>query len=221
MIEVHGKLIPTTSDEVVYPMHTALVNIDLQNDFCSSGGVSDRKGLDISMPRAIIPNVAKVQAAARKAGMLIIHTQNSTLPAHRSDSAAWLRFKMKNIIPKDEDDYSPDGSWGNDFVDEVRPQAGDIVIKKYRSDAFEGTPLDLVLRSNGVKTVVITGVVTQGCVESTARAAAFHDYFVAVVRDCVATTNREYHEPSLKIMEYRFDVVTSEELIAAWRRSTG
>lgn len=217
MLEIYGKQVPETLEELVNTKHTAVINIDIQNDGCSKGGQQDRMGLDISMCQAIIPNVAKLAEEARKAGALVIHSQNLSLPDHRSDSPAWLRFKMRTYIPKGESDYSPEGTWGADFVDEVKPQPGDIVVKKHRSDCFQGTNLDLILRSNDIKTVIITGVVTQGCVESTARSAAFHDYFVVIPKDCVGTSKPEYQEASLKIMQYRFDVVTSQEVIKAWQ----
>ncbi|MBI2907241.1 MAG: cysteine hydrolase [Chloroflexi bacterium] len=217
MKEIYGKLIPETLEELIEPRTTAVINIDLQNDCCSKGGQQDRVGLDISASHAILPAVARLSEAARRAGALVIHTQNLSLPDHRSDSPAWLRFKMRTYLPEGESDYSPEGTWGADFADEVKPQPGDIVVKKHRSDCFQGTNLDLVLRSNGIKTVVITGVVTQGCVESTARSAAFHDYFVVIPRDCVATSKPDLHEASLKVMEYRFDVVSSLDIIRAWR----
>lgn len=215
--EVYGKPIPDTIAELTDPRTTALINIDLQNGFCAMGGEHDRGGLDVSACQAIIPRVVRLSAQARKVGALVIFTQTISLPDHRSDSPAWLRFKLKTYVPKGLDDYSQEGSWDADFVDEVRPEPSDVVVKKHRSDAFEGTNLDLVLRSNGIKTVVITGVVTQACVESTARAASFRDYFVVIARDCVATTKQEYHEASLKVMEYRFNVITSQDLIDIWQ----
>ncbi|MFH1486521.1 MAG: cysteine hydrolase family protein, partial [Chloroflexota bacterium] len=119
MKEIAGKMIPETLEELVDPRYTAVINIDLQNDGCSSGGQQDRIGLDISMCRAVLPRVAKLSEGARKAGVLVVHTQNLSLPDHRSDSPAWLRFKMRTYLPEGESDYSPEGTWGADFADEV------------------------------------------------------------------------------------------------------
>ena len=78
-----------------------------------------------------------------------------------------------------------------------RSTPGDLVVKKYRSSGFWGTNLDMLLRSNGIKSVVITGCTTEGCVESTARDALFNDYYVVIVEDCVASDDRAQHEASL------------------------
>ncbi|MFH1487147.1 MAG: isochorismatase family cysteine hydrolase [Chloroflexota bacterium] len=218
MIEIEGRQIPSTIEELVDPKHAALICIDMQNDICSPGGREDKMGRDYRSCAAILPTVAKVQAAARKAGVFIIHTQSSTYPDHRSDSPAWLRFKYRNYIPEGETDFSLPGSWGDAFADEVKPRKGDLTIRKVRPDAFVATDLDLLLRCNGMRTVVLTGVVTQGCVEATARGAAYHDYFVVVLKDCVASTVKKYHDASLMMMDYRFDVASAEEAIGAWSK---
>jgi ureidoacrylate peracid hydrolase len=90
------------------------------------------------------------------------------------------------------------------------------VVKKWRSSAFVGTNLDMVLRCNGIKTLVVTGDVTQGCVESTARDASFHDYYVVVLEDCVATYEHDLHEASLKVLRTRVDVTPSGDVLKIW-----
>ena len=72
------------------------------------------------------------------------------------------------------------------------------------------------MRSNGIKSLVIAGCTTEGCVESTARDALFNDYYVVVVEDCVASDDREQHEASLLLMRHRFDIATSEEVLGVW-----
>ena len=91
-------------------------------------------------------------------------------------------------------------------------------VEKYRSSAFIGTSLDLVLRSAGIKTVVAVGCTTEGCVDSTVRQAGFLDYFPVVPRDCVASDNPSLHEAAMVILDaYRAVVVDSDELVAVWR----
>jgi nicotinamidase-related amidase len=107
-------------------------------------------------------------------------------------------------------------TWGGEILSEVAPAKTEIVVRKWRSNSFIGTNLDLVLRAHEIKTVVITGVVTQGCVESTAREASFRDYYVVVLEDCVATYDRDLHEASLKIMRTRVDVAPSDEVLRVW-----
>jgi nicotinamidase-related amidase len=111
-----------------------------------------------------------------------------------------------------------EGTWGAEILPEVAPQPGDVVVKKWRSSAFVGTNLDMVLRCNDIKSIVVTGDVTQGCVESTARDAAFHDYYVVVLEDCVATYDRDLHEASLKVLRTRVDVAPSGAVLDLWRR---
>ena len=90
------------------------------------------------------------------------------------------------------------------------------MVKKYRSSAFWGTNLDLLLRSNGIKSLIVAGCTTEGCVESTARDALFNDYYVVVVEDCVASDDRAQHEASLLLMRHRFDIATAEEVLRVW-----
>jgi nicotinamidase-related amidase len=109
-----------------------------------------------------------------------------------------------------------EGTWGHQIVDELKPQPHDLVVKKHRSSAFVDTELDLLLRSNSVQTVLITGVVTEGCVESTARDASFKDYIVVLLEDCIGSGNPRLHSASLEVMRARFDVYTSQHIIPNW-----
>ena len=90
------------------------------------------------------------------------------------------------------------------------------MVKKYRSSGFWGTNLDLLLRSNGIESLVVTGCTTEGCVESTARDALFNDYYVVIVEDCVASDDRAQHEASLLLMRHRFDIASAEEVLRVW-----
>ena len=100
---------------------------------------------------------------------------------------------------------------------ELQPEPGDAVVTKFRSSAFHNTNLDLVLRSNGIRTVLVAGCTTEGCVESTVRDACFYDYFPVVLSDCVGSDVRELHDASMLVMSaYRADVATSAEVLAAW-----
>ena len=76
----------------------------------------------------------------------------------------------------------------------------------------------MVLHCNNIRSVVLTGVITQGCVESTARDAMFHDYYTVITKDCVATYNKDLHDASLKVMGSRFDMLASDDLTDIWER---
>ena len=113
-------------------------------------------------------------------------------------------------------EYTVEDTWGQQFCDGLEPQSVEPIIKKHRSSAFVATDLDSVLRSNGIESLIVTGCVTHGCVQATARHGAYNDYYVVVVKDCVASTSRELHEAALKIMESRLDVVDSQEILNEW-----
>jgi nicotinamidase-related amidase len=220
MIEIGGKQVFTELDELVDPAHTALVVVDMQRDFCVPGWAFDRLGVDISMYPPMIPRLARLIEGARAAGVLVIYIQMTVLPNGASDSPAQIRFNLRLHLASHGDveplRYTADGSEGQAIIDELAPQPGDLVVKKYRSSAFWGTNLDLVLGSNGIKSVVMTGATTEGCVESTARDALFNDYYVVVAEDCVASDDPVQHDASLLLMRHRFDIATSDEIGAIW-----
>lgn len=222
MLIVRDKEIPESLEELVAPSHTALIIVDAQNDCCSPGGSMQLAGGDISMYPAVIGRVRAVIAAARKVGVRIIYIQNTNLPGGVSESPAQIRLTMRlnqsySGVSQQSMEYTVAGSWGHCIIDELVPEQGDVVVQKYRSSGFIGTNLDLILRSNLIRTVVVAGCTTEGCVDSTVRDAGFFDYFVVVPSDCVASDNRELHEAALLIMRtYRADMTTSEDLLRTW-----
>lgn len=221
MIKVHGKVVPTELSELVDPSYTALLVIDMQNDFCSAGGASDRGGDSLSMYPEVIGRTAGVLRAARSRGVPVLFARMVALPDGQSDSPAWIRLRMRAGRAQPADGtawtFTVDGTWGADFVAALRPEPGERVVTKYRSSALHGTDLDTLLRSNGVRTLVITGCTTEGCVESTIRDAVMHDYFTVLLSDCVGSDDQALHQASMRVMTaYRTDVATSAELIEAW-----
>jgi len=184
-----------------------LMVIDMQNDYCSRKGGLGRQGADLSMIEAMAPRLANFLTEFRKRKALIIHTKN--VHGDETNSPSLIRKNM-HVLAKP-------GSWGGDWFEayeEFKPRANEIVIAKNRFSSFEGTNLDLILRSNGVETIIITGVTTEVCVESTIRAAFVKDYNVVIVKDCVASTSREVHEASLKTLENFFAfLATSDEVL--------
>lgn len=220
MIEVEGKQVFTELHELVDPSHTALVVVDMQRDFCTPGWAFDRLGVDISMYPPMIPRLARLIGGARAAGVRVVFVLMTVLPGRVSESPAQIRFNLRLHLESHGEgepvQYTVDGSEGQAIVDELAPEPGDLVVKKYRSSGFWGTNLDLLLRSNGIKSVVMTGATTEGCVESTARDALFNDYYVVIAEDCVASDDPAQHEASLLLMRHRFDIATAEEIVAVW-----
>ena len=161
----------------------------------------------------MLPRLRTFLAGARELGVPVIHLQQTTLPDGKSDSPAWLYLKTRD---GKSPDYTLDGTWGWQFVDGCGPAAGEVVVRKHRSSGFVHTNLETILRAHGVKTVVMAGTTTQGCVESTAREASHNDFHAVVVRDCVATTNRKLHEASLLVQAVRHEIIPSDQILAIW-----
>jgi nicotinamidase-related amidase len=220
LITVEGKEVFTELREVVDPAHTALLLIDMQRDFVEPDGAFGKLGIDLSMYRDSVPHLARLLGDARRASILVIHVQNTTLPGRLSDSPAQIRFNLRMHAGERQDGvplrYSIAGTPGHEFVSELTPRTGEPVVSKHRSSAFWGTDLEILLRSNGIKTVVIGGCTTEGCVESTARDALFNDLYVVIAVDCVASDDREQHDASLLLMRHRFDMATADEIAGVW-----
>ena len=220
MIEIEGKQVFTELAELADPAHAALLLVDMQRDFVDEHGAFARLGIDLSMYPEMRPRLAGLLAAARDRDVLVVHIQMTALPGRMSDSPAQLRFNLRMHESARAGGpplrYTEQGSSGHEIIDELKPLPGELVVPKWRSSGFWGTNLDLLLRSNGIQTVVVTGCTTEGCVESTARDALFNDYYVVIVSDCVASDDRAQHDASMLLMRHRFDVVPSAALHAVW-----
>jgi len=221
-VRLHGRDVPETLAELVQRESTALLIIDMQNDFCAEGGTSDLAGGEIGMFREIVPRIAQIAADARRAKVPVIHACMVSLPNGASDSIAWLRLKLRasqNYAAENESpfEFTLVDTWGAAIISDLHPEPGDIVIEKYRSSALHGTALDDVLRAHRVQTVVVAGCTTEGCVESTVRDLTFHDYIPVVLVDSVASDHPELHEKSLASMSaYRADTATADEVSRCW-----
>jgi len=200
-------------EEILNPKHTALLVIDMQNDFVSPGGHFHRFGRNVASMTALISPLGDFIEHARLADVSPIFIQQYTLPNGSSDSPAWAAFKTRD---GKSPDYATPGAWGHAFVDGIRYRPGDLRVEKPRPSAFLHTPLDLLLRSKGVRTLVVTGVTTEGCVESTVRDGSYHDYYVVVVEDLVASSNKDLQEGSMRLMRSRYLTLRSKEIVAIW-----
>jgi nicotinamidase-related amidase len=216
MKEIHGKMVCETLDEVLDPSYTALLAIDIQNDFMRREGKIAQAGNDISALEAILPRCGAFIDEARSLGVLIVHIKVVSLPHGLSDSPAMLRAKT---LISNTSDFAVEGTWGAEICEECAPQDGDIVVTKHRSSGFVGTNLDQLLRSNGMQTVVIIGEQTPGCIEATYRDASYFDYYNVLVEDLVAAYRKDLHEASLLIQRARHDVCTSDQVLDIWRRA--
>jgi ureidoacrylate peracid hydrolase len=203
----------------VDPRHTALVVIDMQNDFIADEGLIAREGRDVSQAKVMAEHLPKLIQAARAAGVFVVFVRNvytSEQNFYLSDvwleQAARKRAGAYTRIP-----VCAAGSWGGDFYGDVRPQPNDPIVTKHRYSAFYNTDLDTILRANGIRTVVFTGVVTNVCVETSAREAFVRDYYVVVARDGTAAYVQADHDMTLKNIDRFFGEISSiDELTALW-----
>ena len=214
MREIRGVMVRDTLSELVDPAAAAIVVIDMQNDFCHPDGLFAKAGKDTTAIREMLPRAVSFVETARRLGVRVIFVQQTTLRDDRSDSPAYLRFKVRDDKAPD---YTLEGTWGWQYIDEMNLRPDDFVVRKSRSDAFLHTNLDQVLRAARIETMVVIGPVTEGCVEATVRSGLHHDYYVVVVRDCVASVNKALHEGSMRLMEARHIMANSDELLAAWK----
>jgi ureidoacrylate peracid hydrolase len=204
----------------VDPRHAALIVVDVQNDFCAEGGMMDREGLDLGPVHDMIPRLQRLVEAARAVGIFTVYIQSVYgLAGNEYLSESWLEQAGRTR----EGSYTEypvcaRGSWNGEFYEGISPAEGDVIVNKHRFDAFESTPLDLILRSKNIRSVLMTGVATNVCVETTARRAFVMDYHVVFVEDCAATYSAEEHAMTVRNIDRYFgQVVTHEDVIACWR----
>lgn len=184
-------------EELIKPSHTAVLVIDQQNDFCHEKGFyAEVLNLDVSMTRASNEPINQLTAAARAQGAMVIFTQFLIKEGFTSDSAPWLALHsgagMKEL--DQERFYTIEGTWGAELYEEMDVKPDDHIIKKYRSSAFRKTSLESLLIEHGIKTLIITGQVTEGCVENTIRAARDNDFYSVLAKDAIGSTSMERHD---------------------------
>ena len=169
MIEVNGKQIYTDLAEIVDPRHTALVLVDMQRDFVAPDGLFGTLGIDLSMYEETLPPSGR-SARRRETPRCGSDPRTEHRTGRRSQrlsgaGAVQPAHARRRTTRRAAPARTVPGTPGHEFVRELAPEGSEPVVRKYRSSGFWGTNLDLVLRSNGIKTVVVTGCTTEGCVE--------------------------------------------------------
>jgi len=206
---------------IINPHNTAIVCIDMQNDFCAPGGYVDHMGYDLKPIRALIPNIQAVFKAAREKGYVMIHTREGHLP-DLSDCPANKLWRSKRIHGGIGDPGAMGrmlvrGEKGQDVIPELYPQPGEIVIDKPGKGSFCATNLDLILRTKHIQNLVLMGVTTDVCVHTTMREANDRGYECIMLEDCVATTDFGDHIFALKSIKMSGGIfgatTTSDRLI--------
>jgi ureidoacrylate peracid hydrolase len=193
------------------PGRTALVVIDMQRGFLEPGAA-----LEVPQGRAIIPNLRRLIDACRAKGAPVIFTEfvySTAVPCLRGDpfgvehlpaeagKPTGFGYPSNNCLIDGAEDFGPDSA---ETVAELAPRPGELVVRGHTYDKFHGTPLDLALRSRDVRWLILTGVVTDVCVNSTLMSAAARDYRVTAVTDGVATLWPELQEACFAIWRRKF-----------------
>jgi nicotinamidase-related amidase len=177
------------------PKTTAIVLIEYQNDFTTEGGVLHGAVVGVMDKTGMLENTKRVVDKAREAGATVMHAPITFAEGYNELSSHPYGI-LKGVV--DGNAFVKD-SWGAAIVDDLTPEAGDIVIEGKRGlDTFASTNLDFILRSKGVKTIVLGGFLTNCCVESTMRTGYENGYEVITLSDCVAATSQEEHDNALR-----------------------
>jgi nicotinamidase-related amidase len=203
-------------------MSTALVIIDMQRDFLEPGGFGETLGNDVSRLQVAVSPCRAMLTAARDAGLLVIHTREGHLPdlsdappAKLARGAPSLRVgdpgPMGRILVR--------GEPGHDIVPALYPAFGEIVVDKSGKGAFYDTSLDELLRSRGIENLLVCGVTTEVCVNTTVREANDRGYRCVVLADCCASYFPEFHDMGLKMIKAQGGIFgwvsTSSSIIAS------
>jgi len=183
---------------------TALIIIDMQRDFVMPGGFGEALGNDVKQLQVTIAPTKAILEGARKAGILVIHTREG----HRPDLSDCPPSKLVRGRGKTRiGDGGPmgrilvRGEVGHDIVPELYPIAGEVVIDKPGKGAFFATDLELILRDRGIKTLMVCGVTTEVCVNTTVREANDRGYECVVLSDCVGSYYPEFQKAALAMIK--------------------
>ena len=221
---------------VIDPSGTALIVVDMQNDFGAQGGMFHRAGIPLSAVQAAVAPTARALAAARRAAIRIVYLKMQFEPdLSNAGGPEAPNLILHRRLGVGQPVQAPDGresrvlikdTWNTDILAELAPQDGDVVVSKHRFSGFFETDLDAILTELGVTSLVFTGCTTSVCVESTLRDAFFRDYRCLLLEDCSAEPigsdlPRGNHEASVRVIETLFGWVSeSAAFEAALRQRT-
>jgi ureidoacrylate peracid hydrolase len=200
--------------EKVDPAVAALVIVDVQNDYCHDDGALAKAGRDVRAIRTIVPHLQRLVQEARAAGLPVVHVRMANTALTKSPAYREHRIRRSGT----DSNVCEEGTWGAEFY-EVEPAPGEPVVTKHRYSAFVDTNLATLLDTSGTKTIILAGVTSDVCVESTARDAFMRNYYVVFLSDCTGVDDPTVQHAVLERVERYFgQVATSEDVVAALRQ---
>jgi ureidoacrylate peracid hydrolase len=209
---------PKLLAQQVDPTRTALIIVDVQNDFAHLDGKAAKWGGDMTQVAKVVAKINRLIEAARSNDVAIIyarieHSPSTDRPNYRA------RYETRGMHPSDL--LCATGTWGAEFYgDLLLPRPEDAVITKYGYDAFQDTALDAILHSRGVENLVITGLVTNLCVQTTAEHGFGLGYFITIVSDATAGDDELSHLAALRNLSQYFGLLaTGDEIISLWQKT--
>jgi ureidoacrylate peracid hydrolase len=193
------------------PRYAALIVVDVQNDFVSPEGSAGKRGDDVGAAIAMIPNLTRLIDQARKVGLTIVYIR--TTHSEWTDTASWIyRTSQKSGLST-----CREGTWGAEFYDGIAPLPSERIVIKHRYSAFINTDLNTVLKARGIQSILVCGVATNVCVETTARDGYMYDYYVTMIDDCSAAYDAKLHMGTLENIRRHFGLVaSSHQIIETW-----
>ena len=214
MTRTTTEKVPTMTDKLeLDPATTAVVLIEYQNDFTTEGGVLHEAVAPVMESNGLLANTAALVDAVRAAGVTVMHAPITFAEGYNEITSHPYGI-LKGVV---DGKAFVKGSWGAAIVDDLTPKDGDIVIEGKRGlDTFASTNLDFILRSKGIRTILLGGFLTNCCVESTMRTGYENGYRVITLTDCVAGTSVAEHENAITYDYPMFShPVTSKEVLGA------
>lgn len=194
---------------------TAVIVVDMQNAFCSKGGMFELGGRDISHIQQIVPQIQKILSVTRSRRIKVVYVVHRLTPDVREvGPLSRYRVDLLRQRPETRDKLILEGTWGTEIINELKPRADEMVIVKRRFSAFAGTELDMMLKTYDIRYLVFLGVATNICVESSLRDASHLQYLPVLVSDGVAASPPSRQESTLANVREVFGwVTTSDDLL--------